>query len=102
MCDECLDFPCADGCPNRPELPEIPVCDFCGEPVFPGEPLLRFDRAVICPDCAERMSAKEALLELGAGYFKIPGRLPDSIQLLRGPVVIPVEAGQDGLIIPSL
>ncbi len=66
MCDECLDFPCADGCPNRPELPEIPVCDFCGEPVFPGEPLLRYDRAVMCADCADRMSAKEALLELGA------------------------------------
>ena len=66
MCDECLVFPCAEGCPNKPELPEIPVCDFCGEPVFPGELLLRFDRAVICEACAERMSAKEALLELGA------------------------------------
>ena len=66
MCDLCLEFPCGEGCPNRPEDPEIAVCDFCGEPILPGDELLRFGRTVFCAACADGMSAREALTELGA------------------------------------
>ena len=44
---------------------EVCVCDFCGEPLLPGERLLRFGRTVFCWRCLEEMSAREALEELG-------------------------------------
>ena len=63
MCDQCLTFPCQDRCPNGREG-EVAVCDFCGEPLLAGDAYLRFGQVRFCMDCAEGMTAREAL-ELG-------------------------------------
>ena len=77
MCDQCLTFPCQDRCPNGREG-EVPVCDFCGEPLLAGDAYLRFGQVRFCMDCAEGMTAREALVDLGAAEeVMAPGGMTD-------------------------
>ena len=66
MCETCLEFPCREGCPEKREPRAVRVCDFCGDPILAGDRFLRFAEAAICEGCAEGLSARSVLLELGA------------------------------------
>lgn len=58
MCDICQQTPCAHGCPNEPEPPEVTYCQLCGGSIREGDEYIDLSGDSYCMNCVTVKTAE--------------------------------------------